>query len=165
MANPEREPPSRAGGDGRGRLAGHALVALQMLFIAALALWAGPAFLQGRAGALAWVFAAASAGLGAWALTCNRPGNFNIHPIPKPSGQLVQQGPYRWIRHPMYSAVLLAGAAGVAAERGWPAWACFAALAGVLGAKAALEERWLLAHHAGYAAYRARTARFVPGVY
>jgi len=39
------------------------------------------------------------------------------------------------------------------------------ALAAVLGAKATLEKRWLLAHHAGYAAYRQRTARFLPGVF
>jgi protein-S-isoprenylcysteine O-methyltransferase Ste14 len=151
--------------DARGRRVGHLLVALQLLLIAALARQAAPAFLGGRAGGLAWALAVAAAALGVWALTCNRPGNFNVHPAPKAGGQLVQQGPYRWIRHPMYSAVLLAGAAAVTADAGWLAWGCLAALAAVLGVKAGLEERWLLAHHAGYVNYRERTARFVPEVF
>ena len=54
--------------------------------------------------ALLWL---ACMALGLWALSANRPGNFNIRPEPKTDGQLVQTGPYRWIRHPMYTAVLL----------------------------------------------------------
>ena len=56
----------------------------------------------------------ASAVLGLWTLWVNRPGNFNIRPEPHPDGHLVQEGPYRWVRHPMYGAVLLL-AAGAAA--------------------------------------------------
>lgn len=165
MADADPDAAPAAGVDLRGRRLGRVLVALQLLLIGGLALWAAPAFLGGRAGPVAWVLAAASAALGLWALGSNRPGNFNIHPAPKVGGRLVQQGPYRWLRHPMYSAVLLGGAAAVAAAGGWVAWGGLGALALVLGAKARLEERWLLAHHAGYAAYRARTARFVPGVF
>lgn len=151
--------------DRRGRRIGHGLVALQLALIAGLALWAAPAFVSGHAGVAAWMLAAAAAVLGVWALSCNRPGNFNIHPAPRAGGQLVQRGPYRWIRHPMYSAVLLGGTACAAAGGDWPGWAGLAALAAVLVAKAALEERWMLAQHAGYAGYRRRTARFIPGVF
>ena len=165
MANREPDATPAAATDARGHRIGHVLVALQFLLFAALALWAAPAFLGSRAGVVAWALAAAAAGLGAWALGSNHPGNFNIHPAPKAGGQLVQQGPYRWLRHPMYSAVLLGGAACVAAAGGWLPWACLVALAAVLGAKATLEERWLLVHHPGYAAYRTRTSRFLPGVY
>jgi len=35
----------------------------------------------------------------------------------------------------------------------------------VLGIKSALEERWMLAQHQGYAHYREQTKRFVPWVY
>lgn len=167
MAPPDTAPaPTPAPGrDTRGRRIGQLLVALQLLLIAALGLAAAPAFLGRHAGGIAWALAIAAGGLGLWALRCNRPGNFNIHPAPRVGGRLVQQGPYRWVRHPMYSAVLLGAAACAAAVGAWWAWGGFAALAGVLGAKAALEERWLLVHHAGYAAYRAHTARFLPGVY
>ena len=34
-------------------------------------------------------------------------GNFNIVPAPVPGGKLVTRGPYRLIRHPMYSSLLL----------------------------------------------------------
>ena len=70
-----------------------------------------PALLRGHAPAGAWGVAAAGALLGLWALSCNRPGNFNIRPTPRAGGQLVQQGPYRWIRHPMYTAVMACGLA------------------------------------------------------
>jgi len=90
---------------------GTALVALQFTPIAGLALLALPEILRGQAPTGAWSAAAANALLGLWALSCNRPGNFNIRPTPRAGGQLVQQGPYRWIRHPMYSAVMAFGLA------------------------------------------------------
>jgi protein-S-isoprenylcysteine O-methyltransferase Ste14 len=46
-----------------------------------------------------------------------------------------------------------------------PAAAAWAALLAVLLAKSGLEERWLAAHHAGYAAYCLRTHRLLPGLY
>lgn len=165
MSVDARPRPPAATDDARGRRLGHLLVALQLLLIGALALWSAPVFLAGRAGAAAWALAAASAALGAWALASNRPGNFNVHPAPRAGGQLVQHGPYRWLRHPMYTAVLLGAAACAAALGHAAAWGVGLALLVVLVAKARLEERWLLVQHAGYAAYRARTARFLPGLW
>jgi protein-S-isoprenylcysteine O-methyltransferase Ste14 len=37
-------------------------------------------------------------------------------------------------------------------------------LVAVLAMKASSEERWMLAEHSGYADYRARTWRFLPGI-
>ena len=102
--------------------------------------------------------------LGLWALSCNRPGNFNIRPDPRPGGQLVDRGPYRWIRHPMYTAVIACGiACALVIGSAW-GWIGAVALVLVLVVKAAVEERWMLSAHPGYQAYRARTKRFVPGV-
>jgi len=143
---------------------GTVLVALQLALIAALAVLALPAFLRGHAPAGAWVLAAAGALLGLWALSCNRPGNFNIRPTPREGGQLVQQGPYRWIRHPMYTAVIACGLACAWAGNSFWGWAGVAALVAVLATKATFEERWMLAGHPGYAAYRTRTWRFLPGI-
>lgn len=99
----------------------------------------------------------ASAVLGLWTLWVNRPGNFNIRPEPHPDGHLVQEGPYRWVRHPMYGAVLLL-AAGAAA---WLANALgvvlWLALLAVLLAKTSLEKQWLLKRYPQYANYRLRT--------
>lgn len=147
------------------RWVGSLLVTLQFALLGVLAWQALPAL--GRDGwpADAILLAAAALGLGLWALSANRPGNFNIHPTPREDGTLVQHGPYRWIRHPMYSTLLLAGLAAARLAGGIAPWLTLTALAVVLAAKAAVEERALLLHHAGYAAYRRRSWRFVPGLY
>ena len=100
--------------------------------------------------------------LALWALAANRPGNFNIRPTPRPGGTLITSGPYRWIRHPMYTSVLLAAAA--AARKSFePADALiWLALLGVLLVKAAIEERALVRRFPGYQDYQVRTTRFVP---
>jgi protein-S-isoprenylcysteine O-methyltransferase Ste14 len=144
---------------------GIVLVAVQFLLIAAVAVLAAPAFARGRVPLAAWAFGGAGVLLGLWALCWNRPGNFNIRPTPRAGGYLVEQGPYRWIRHPMYTAVIACGVAGAIAAATLAAWMAAAALAAVLAVKAAYEERGMLAEHPGYAAYRARTNRFVPGLY
>ena len=120
----------------------------------------------------AWPLLAASAllvtaggALGLAALAANRPGNFNIHPAPREGGQLIAHGPYRRLRHPMYAAVLLLTAAAAVVAASLPATLGWLLLLGVLLIKAGLEERWLAAHHAGYAAYCRHTWRLLPGVY
>jgi protein-S-isoprenylcysteine O-methyltransferase Ste14 len=80
-------------------------------------------------------------------------------------GKLVTNGPYAWIRHPMYTSFLLgtwALAWTAASDEAWLAWW---ALLLVLWIKSTLEERWMLAQHPGYAHYREQTKRFVPWVY
>lgn len=156
---------------GPGNRWGVALVAAQFALMALLATLAvaglagGDTLDAARLGGL--LAAAAAAALGAWCLAANPPGNFNIRPTPRPDGRLVTTGPYRWIRHPMYTTVLLAGLAAVAmALPGGrlPALATWAALAAVLATKARLEERWMTQLHPAYADYAARTRRFVPGL-
>jgi len=150
--------------DQRRVFLGNVLVVLQLVLIAVLVALGAPAFVRGRAAPGAWIFAAAGTALIVWALYWNRPGNFNVRPVPRPGARLIEQGPYRWIRHPMYSAVMLCGIAAAWAAASWPAWLAEAALVAVLAAKAGLEERWMLARHAEYASYCARTRRFVPGI-
>lgn len=103
--------------------------------------------------------------LAVWTLAHNRPGNFNIRPEPKASGRLVTGGPYRYMRNPMYSAVLLFAAAEVVAYADMWKIACWLLLALVLLAKVMLEERALRALFPGYAAYAKRVRRFIPGVF
>lgn len=100
--------------------------------------------------------------LGLWTLFHNRPGNFNIRPEPKAAARLVTNGPYRYARHPMYTAVLLFGAAATVAYA--DAWkiAAWLALALVLLAKAILEERGLRSQFSGYERYSANVRRFIP---
>ena len=141
---------------------GSVLVAAQLLLMGVLAVAAAPLFLFGQAPLAAWVLAGAGAAVGMWALAHNRPGNFNIRPTPRADGYLVHTGPYRWIRHPMYAAVMLCAAACGWAVGSWWGWAVAAALVAVLAIKAQFEERWMLQRHAGYAAYLQGTRRFLP---
>lgn len=143
------------------RTAGSLLVVLQFGLMAALALLV---LLEGRLPPLAALLLLAGLGLGGWAMTSHPGGRFNIHPAPREGGCLVEQGPYRHIRHPMYSAVLLCGAGCAWAAATPLALVALGVLALVLVAKAELEERWLLQAHPGYADYRRRTRRFVPGL-
>jgi protein-S-isoprenylcysteine O-methyltransferase Ste14 len=147
------------------QITGPLLVALQFALIAVVAVPAARPFLTGLAGAGAWLLMLSGLTLGTWALTCNRPGNFNIRPTPREGGQLVQSGPYRWIRHPMYSAVLLVAAACAWVDASAWAWLAVAALTAVLRVKAELEEQWMAEQHAGYTEYCGRSRRFVPGLY
>lgn len=146
----------------RKRLLGSALVALQFGLLLGLAALALPRVLRLDVSASAWLLSAAAGALAAWTLAHNRLGNFNIHPEPKSRGVLVSSGPYRWVRHPMYSAVLLGAAALALVSNPLPAWLAWLALALVLRVKAGLEEGWMQVQHPGYAAYRSGNKRFVP---
>lgn len=103
--------------------------------------------------------------LSLWTLSANRPGNFNIRPEPKAGGHLVQTGPYRWIRHPMYTSVLLVAAGASAWLADLAGAAAWLALLAVLIAKSHLEERWLVERYSDYQTYRKGTWRLVPGIY
>lgn len=148
----------------RNRL-GSTLVVLQFLLIAVVGTFATLAFLRGEAPAGAWIAFLGGLLLMGWSLYCNRPGNFNIHPAPRVGGQLVQQGPYRWVRHPMYTAVFACALGCVWARPSLAVCSSAVALFVVLAVKAELEERWMVTAHSGYASYRGNTWRFVPGLY
>jgi len=137
------------------------VVTLQLGLIAAIALPLGVSGWNHAASMLV----AAGAALGVWAVTANRPGNFNIRPEPKSGGQLVQTGPYRHIRHPMYSALMLA-VLGLCIGYATPwRWAALVALAIVIVVKAGMEETAMARRHAEYADYAQSTRRFVPFVW
>jgi protein-S-isoprenylcysteine O-methyltransferase Ste14 len=81
--------------------------------------------------------------------------------------RLVDAGPYRWIRHPNYAALLIV-ALGTALALSSPvaAIATFTVWLPVTILRVTREERLLLAHYGErYEAYRRRSARLVPGVY
>lgn len=143
---------------------GTTLVVLQFGCILVLAGWAAPAFLSGHAPIGAWLSIVLGVLLGAWALSSNRLGNFNIRPVPREGGTLVQHGPYRWIRHPMYTAVIACGLACAWTSATWGAWLVLALFVAVLVVKAVFEERWMVAAHPGYADYRIHTKRFLPWI-
>ena len=76
---------------------------------------------------------------------------------------LVSSGPYRWVRHPLYTTEIVVNL-GMAIHFGRPYhWAVFLLLVAGQSYRARREERLLCAHLSGYAEYRTRTAALIPG--
>jgi protein-S-isoprenylcysteine O-methyltransferase Ste14 len=146
-------------------LLGRLLVALQFAVLTAMGALCLQQVRFQTPGAMSSALWLASLVLGLWTLSANHPGNFNIRPEPKAHGHLVTTGPYRWVRHPMYGAVLLLAAGASAWLMNLTGAVLWLALLVVLIAKAHLEERWLVQRYPQYAEYQRGTRRLVPGVY
>ncbi|MBC7379657.1 MAG: hypothetical protein H7346_19775 [Burkholderiaceae bacterium] len=87
------------------------LVALQFGLLFALAALDTQNVLGGNIPKGAFMLAGASIALAIWTISYNKPGNFNICPLPKTHGVLVTTGPYKCICHPMYTSVFLGASA------------------------------------------------------
>jgi protein-S-isoprenylcysteine O-methyltransferase Ste14 len=83
-------------------------------------------------------------------------------PLPNAHAQLRTGGLYRFVRHPIYSGLLLAAAAITVASGSVFRLVVFVLLAVLISVKARWEETRLVARFEGYGAYAARTPRFVP---
>lgn len=91
----------------------------------------------------------------------------SITPYPKPlaTGTMIERGPYRIIRHPIYTAVVV-GMAGIALRAGdWIAVALALGLLPFFYAKSTFEEGHLVAQYPAYEDYRRRVPRrLLPGL-
>lgn len=84
----------------------------------------------------------------------------------KQDHELIQAGPYRHVRHPIYSGLLLA-LLGTAIHIGeWRALLALAIVAASFCYKLRHEERWLRERFGeSYAAYQRRTRALIPGLF
>jgi protein-S-isoprenylcysteine O-methyltransferase Ste14 len=84
-----------------------------------------------------------------------------------PGQELIDRGPYRWIRHPAYTGLLLITAGFGIAVGNWLSLAvALLAPLSVLTRRIQVEEQVLVSSMgAAYAAYRKRTKRLIPGVW
>lgn len=103
--------------------------------------------------------------LGLWTIWTMRSGRFNIVPDVPADSQLVTQGPYRFIRHPMYATLLLGSLALVLNEPSVARGAVWMVLLVDLVLKLSYEEHLLAQSFATYEAYRRTSKRLVPFVY
>ena len=142
------------------RLISRLLVAAQLALLTAIAIPDRQLYLSPTG----TVLVALGVGLGLWAMVVMG-RHLRIMPEPAADAKLLRRGPYRLIRHPMYSAVVLAAAGWLLCDFSWARLACLAALLPVLAFKAAREERLLGEKFPDYADYRAATRRFVPWVW
>jgi protein-S-isoprenylcysteine O-methyltransferase Ste14 len=93
-------------------------------------------------------------------------GARSFHAAANPTeGGLVTTGPYRLMRHPIYTSVVLFCFAGASAHVSLLAIGLASVVAVGALARLFLEERVLFARYPEYAAYAARTKRMVPYVF
>jgi protein-S-isoprenylcysteine O-methyltransferase Ste14 len=80
-------------------------------------------------------------------------------------GELVTSGPYRSIRHPIYTSVCLFAWASVLGHPSFLSVALASAVSAGAAIRIVLEERALFQRYPEYAAYAATTRRVVPFIY
>ncbi len=103
--------------------------------------------------------------LGLLAIYTMKIGNFNITPTERIGGQFVNSGPYRLIRHPMYTAQILAVLPLVFDYFSYYRLLAILALTIGLLLKIEFEEKRLLDHYSEYASYRKTTKKLIPFIY
>ena len=104
-------------------------------------------------------------GLGAWAVWTFKLRNLHITPDPARDAQLVTHGPYRFIRHPMYAAVLLISLAWLLDRPTLARLIVWLVLAADLIAKLRYEEHLLQQRFSNYGEYQRKTKRLLPFVF
>jgi protein-S-isoprenylcysteine O-methyltransferase Ste14 len=80
------------------------------------------------------------------------------------SGGIVTTGPYRYIRHPIYAAILYFVAAGVLSHASTTNVTLGVIAVAATAVRMVAEERLLVETYPEYAAYAARTKRILPAV-
>jgi len=114
---------------------------------------------------LSWILLAGSA-----ALAANGFAMLRRHGAPtggiETTQALVERGAYRWVRHPLYGSLLLAGLGALLKQVTPWSVGLVLVLAGFVLATARVEERENLERFGqAYRDYMRRTARFIPFVY
>ena len=152
---------------------GRVLVAIQFGSLGALWLtpsgWGfvspGPdalaALLVAAVGPLSTLLLAAAGALLAAAYLSLRPA-FRVLPEPAPDAPFVASGIYRFIRHPMYTAVIAVGLSMALTRSPLLAWPLFVVLVVDLWVKSRYEDDLLRARHPQAADYQLRVGRFLP---
>lgn len=107
---------------------------------------------------------AAATGLRWWSIR-SLGDQWNVRAAVPPDLQPVTQGPYRWIRHPNYLAVVLEFAALPMAGGAWISALGLSVLDGAVLVDRIRAEESLLAEVPGYRQAFAGRARFIPGIF
>jgi protein-S-isoprenylcysteine O-methyltransferase Ste14 len=139
------------------------LVAVQAVLIVGILLtpvgkdWPLSSVATAFASALTWIGLA----LVIWAVLVFGRG-VTPSPLPSEKAQLRTRGPYRWIRHPMYTGVIVLMAGAALGRRNWIAAALWIVLVVFFLTKMRWEERHLFERYSGYSSYREAVPALLP---
>ncbi len=100
-----------------------------------------------------------------WSMITMNPSQWTIFPEPKKLGNLIISGPYKWIRHPMYSGLLLISFSIILHRQTIIDFAVLAAFVVNLIFKLAYEEVLLSERFSEYKQYKKSTSRIFPWIY
>ncbi len=101
----------------------------------------------------------------AWAAINLSWKNLSVMPEPVSKGTLIQRGPYQYIRHPMYTAVIVCGFGAFIAHGGIVKAVYLLLLIIVLCIKLKREESLLKTTYPDYSSYMDRTSALIPRVF
>jgi len=113
----------------------------------------------------AWLILGLGLAVFGWAAASLGRNNFTIMPDPRSGNTLSKQGIYRFLRHPMYTAVILCG---IAVSFGAPSlarWIALVTCCVVLVLKVRYEEGRLAVKHPDYPQVMRGVPRLFPGIW
>lgn len=145
------------------KIKSYTLVVIQLVCICLLA-FTGPIFPENI---LSMSLGLAGSLLGLWAIVTMRPGRFNITPEVSEgsNSRMVSWGPYKYIRHPMYTSVLVITAAWILDYFTTLRFVIWIVLLTDLIWKLRYEEKLLANRYVEYKRYQERTKSLIPFVF
>jgi protein-S-isoprenylcysteine O-methyltransferase Ste14 len=140
---------------------GNVLVAIQFILIAAIVL------IPSEGAEVAWVYIGGvlfiAPGIIILFISFKNLGrSLTANPVPLETGKLIETGIYKYVRHPIYTGLLLAMLGSVVQSMAIVKFFVWLALLALLTYKAKFEESLLAKKYPGYVDYMKRTGRFVP---
>ena len=139
-------------------------VAAALLAAPSLPGWLGEPWRAGGGRADGWGIALVTAGLAfsVWARVVLG-GNWSASVTLKEEHEIVRAGPYRLIRHPIYSGLIVALAGSALARGEWRGLVALVIATAALWRKLRIEEQWLTSEFGTrYADYRRQTWALIP---
>jgi protein-S-isoprenylcysteine O-methyltransferase Ste14 len=112
------------------------------------------------------IFQLIGLGIGVWGILVMKLGNFNIQPEVKNTANFITSGPYKIIRNPMYTGLILFFGLSTINHFSYLRFAIFVLLCIALVLKITMEEQFLAERFkTDYINYKQNTYRLIPYVY
>lgn len=111
------------------------------------------------------IIAAFALGLAVWAIRVIQLKHLKISPEINSANALMTHGPYQYIRHPMYTSLLLVTLCLILNDFSLMRLAAWVVLFVNLLIKISFEEKLLANHYSDYTKYQSKTKKLVPFIF